>query len=78
MFEKKDSYDLTVWDSTDGMLRIIENHNGCPIYVDVDNEYDKEFQNNDKMEAYLQSVDAEYMGMDSPQDWGICQWECPK
>ena len=73
MFEKIDSYDLTVWESKEGMLRVIENHNDCPFYVDVDNEYDQEFQTKEDLEAFLSEVDAEYVGMDSLQDWGIVQ-----
>lgn len=71
MFQKKNDYDLTVWDSSDGFLKIKENLNGCRFYVDVDNRYDKQFDSVEALESYLESVKADFVGYDSLQEWGL-------
>ena len=66
---KLSDYDLTIWNSNEGNLRIRVNYNNCPIYINVDNKWDKEFNDVDELVKFLEKNNAELMGYESEKDW---------
>lgn len=67
---KMNNYDLTVWETDEGIIiRIREHFTGCGYYCDVDNRYDKCFDNTTDLEAFLEKSNATYVGQDSENDW---------
>ena len=63
------SLDLTVWNTDEGMVRMRENYCGESFYLDINNKYDHACNTKDEAIAYLGSINAEFNGWDSENDW---------
>ena len=64
-----DDYDFTIWSSKEGNIRIRINYNGAPIYLDIDNKWDKELNNLDELIKFLEKNNAELVGYESENDY---------
>ena len=62
-------YDLTVWDTTEGTVRMRENYCGANFYLDINNKYDHTCDTKDEATAYLGGINASFVGWDSENDW---------
>ena len=67
--KKMDDYDFTIWSSKEGNIRIRINYNGAPIYLDIDNKWDKELNNLDELIKFLEKNNAELVGYESENDY---------
>jgi len=53
----------TLYDSTEGIIKVYLEA-GYEYYLDIDNCYDLTFDDKASFEAYMKSVNAEYVGVD--------------